>query len=228
MRKAVLSPFSPEHRPDLPEGHNAPLDQARDHADMLDDRRHLANRFRHPRSLRARLTRLTMPEQITPLVESPFLRAPLIRTVVGHAAHGRLTAAMTLAAPERTAQIIPVDVGGFGQEENTAMTTTLQVAPQVGLASQNRSLSLVIRQNKIADRPLAIPVRAEIKKPLDLYCKKPSVSLMMLMVVSMSPFYSIDAFVSSDRTGAAPFSPQYPPHPSMHASFKVHAVAQFR
>jgi hypothetical protein len=109
------------------------------------------------------------------------------------------------------------------------MPTALQVAPQVGLASQNRSLSLVILQNKIANRLRAIPVRTKLKIRLDLYCKKPSVSLMMLMEVSMSPFYSIYALVSSGRTGTVPFFPRnIQPEPSMHASFKVLSVAQFR
>ncbi len=40
---------------------------------------------------------------------------------------------------------------------------------------------------------------------LDLYGKKPSVSLMMLMRLVMDTFYSIDASVSSGRTGMALF-----------------------
>ena len=117
---------------------------------------------------------------------------------------------MTLTAAERTPQIMPVNVGGLSQEENTTMTTTLLVAPKVGLDSQNRSLSRVILQNKIANLPRTIPVRTKLKIRLDLYCKKPSDSLMMLIVVSMSSFYSIAAFVSSGRTGTVPFSPQSP------------------
>jgi hypothetical protein len=36
-----------------------------------------------------------------------------------------------------------------------------------------------------------MPVRTVFVMSCDSYCKKPSVSLMMLIVVSMSPFYSI-------------------------------------
>ena len=108
---------------------------------------------------------------------------------------------MTRATTEGTPQIIAINVGMFSQEENPAMTAALQVAPQVGLDSQNRALSLIVLQNKVANLVCAIPVRTKLKMRLDLYCKKPSVSLMMLMVVSMSSFYSIDAFASSGRTG---------------------------
>jgi hypothetical protein len=85
------------------------------------------------------------------------------------------------------------------------MTTTLQVVPQVRIGSQDRAQGLVIHQDKTANLSRTIPVRTKLKKTLDLYCKKTRSSLMILMVVSMSPFYSIDAYVSSGRTGTAPF-----------------------
>ena len=90
------------------------------------------------------------------------------------------------------------------------MTAAFKVGAQVGLASQNRTLSLIVLQNKIANLSLAIPVRTKLKMRRDLYCKNPSVSLMMLMVLSMSSFYSIDASVSSGRTGTVLFGAATP------------------
>jgi hypothetical protein len=120
---------------------------------------------------------------------------------------------MTLAAAEGTPQMSPINVGGLCQEENPAMTAVFQVTPQLGLAPENRSQSDIVLQNQIASLASAIPVRAKLEMRLDLYRKKPSVSLMMLMCLSMSPFYSIDAFASSGTTGTVLFRTAIPPHP---------------
>jgi len=107
---------------------------------------------------------------------------------------------MNIATAEGTPQIIAINVGGLRQEEDPTVTAVLEVAPQVGLASQDRSQSLVVRQNQIANLSLAIPVRPKLKMRLDLYGKKPSVSLTMLMVLSMSSSCSIEALMSNGRT----------------------------
>lgn len=138
---------------------------------------------------------------------------------------------MTLATAEWTSQVIAINVRGFSQEENPAMTTALQVTPQVGLASQNRSQSLIVPQNKITNLVRTIPIRSKLKMRFDSYCKKPSVSLMVLMVVSMSSFYSIDAFVSSKRTGTVPFltpTTLLSPLQILHYHLRHIQVAQFR
>jgi len=137
---------------------------------------------------------------------------------------------MTLATAEGTPQIIAINVGGLSQEENPAMTAVLQAPPQVGLASQNQSQSLIVLQNKIANLALAIPVRTKLKMRLDLYCKKPSVSLMMLIWLSMSSFYSIDSFASSGRTGTVLFSAAMPGShaKSLRISQGSNQMAQFR
>ncbi|MBT7701779.1 MAG: hypothetical protein HN700_15940 [Verrucomicrobia bacterium] len=109
--------------------------------------------------------------------------------------------AMTLATAERTPQIIAVNIGGLCQKENPAMTAVLQVAPQVGLASQYRSQRRIVLQNKIANLAIAIPSRTKLKMLLDLYGKKPSVSLIMLMCLDIATFYSIDIRVSSRSMG---------------------------
>jgi len=69
----------------------------------------------------------------------------------------------------------------MGDEENPTMLAASQASPQVGMGSQNRPQDDIILQDEIAGFAPAVPVRPELKAPLDPYDKKPRLSLMMLM-----------------------------------------------
>ncbi len=223
-----MSLFLLQHLFDLVEAHPTPLNQARDHAHIPHDRRSNIIRIRADLRL-LRIDIILGAHQVASAIQDALSAAALLVTVVRRTAPRGFALSMCLTAAKGTAQVCAITVGEIGEEENPAMPATLQVAPQVGLASQNRSLSLIVFQNKIANLALAIPVRSKLKISFDLYCKKPSVSLMMLMVVSMSSFYSIGALVSSGRTGAVLFrlAMTLPRTKCICISQGAHQVAQF-
>jgi hypothetical protein len=70
----------------------------------------------------------------------------------------------------------------MGHEENAAMPAPGQAGAQAGLGSKNRSQQQIVLQDQGAHRPLAVPVRPELEKPLDPDCKKPKLPLKMLML----------------------------------------------
>jgi hypothetical protein len=112
---------------------------------------------------------------------------------------------MHLAAAKGTTQVGAASVARMRQEEYPAMPAMLQATSQLGFRPQNGPQDRVIIQNQTANLLLAIPRGAEREMALDFYCKKPRVSLTILIVLGMPSSYSIGASVSSGGTGAALF-----------------------
>jgi hypothetical protein len=107
-----------------------------------------------------------------------------------------LSFAVGFLAAKGTAQILPTGVAGMGEKENPAMPAPLQAPSQKGLGPQNRPQEPIILQHQGGHRTAAIPVRPKLKMLLDPDCKKPKLSLKMLMKYWMSSSYRIGAKVS--------------------------------
>ena len=119
-------------------------------------------------------------------VLDPLLALAFLCAVIGHAAARGAPPAVCLSAAKGTAQVlalplIATGVAWMGQEEDAAMLALSQAALQVGMGSQDRPQDGVILKDESADLTLVVPVRPELKMPLDPYGKKPRVSLRMLM-----------------------------------------------
>jgi hypothetical protein len=89
---------------------------------------------------------------------------------------------MGLPTSKGTTQVMAaVGVAWMSQEKYAAMPAPGQAGSQAGLGAQNRSQQQIILQHQGGCRAPAIPVRPELKMLLDPDCKKPKLSLRMLM-----------------------------------------------
>ena len=88
---------------------------------------------------------------------------------------------MGLAAPEGTSQIVTAGITWMGEQKNAAMPAPSQVFSQVRLGSPKGSQQHVILTDQSDHFILTIPARAKLEILRDLYCKKPRLSLTMLM-----------------------------------------------
>lgn len=176
--EAVLSQSSRQHLQDFVPAHPPPLDQARHHPHVLHYLRLQLARsgLRFPRRIRRPSSFLPA----LPVLDSLLLPALLGAVISGAAARG-IPLAVDLAAAKGTTQVLATGVAWMGEEEYPAMPAALQAPSQVGLGSQNRPQDDVILKDETAGLAPAVPVRPELKTPLDPYCKKPRFSLMMLM-----------------------------------------------
>ena len=103
---------------------------------------------------------------------------------------------MGLPATEGTAQVVPTGIARVGEEENTAVPAPGQALAQMRLGVQDRSQQHIILQHQGGYRALAVPVLPELKALRDPDCKRPKLSLRMLMLKDMSPSYRIGTPVS--------------------------------
>jgi len=180
-----LSQNSLQHLQNLPPPHPPAFDQADHHPHILDHGLIPLGenwlRFRPPgfeslRQLRGRDWRSPF------LVEGALLGlAPGIPVILNAPARGLLLT-MGLPTTKGTAQVVAtVGVAWMSQEKNAAMSAPGQADSQAGLGAQNRSQQQIILQHQGGCRAPAIPVRPELKMLLDPDCKKPKLSLRMLM-----------------------------------------------
>jgi hypothetical protein len=113
-----------------------------------------------------------------------------------------------LFASEGTAEIFSLDVPGIREEQDGAVTATLQTPSEIGLCLKDRSKNAVVRAGEGTNLPLTVPVWSELETLLELYCKKPRVSLTILMSLFIPSSYPFGTAVSMGRAGA--FSPPEP------------------
>jgi len=139
----VLSRNLLQHFLDLIDADLAPLDKARDHAYMLNDRLVTAI-FRRLFLHRFRFRVLIIRHQIALAIQGAFLDPALLAPIVINTALRGALLAMCRATAKGTTQIVAVCVGRMGEEENPTMTAVLQIAPQVGLAPENRPQSDIV------------------------------------------------------------------------------------
>jgi hypothetical protein len=194
---AVLSQNFGQHLQDLPPAHRPAFNQAADHAHMLDHWLIPLGRalLRLP-GLR-NLRRFRGRDQSALVIEGALLRPAIFRSVILNASPGRLLFAVGLPAAKGTAQVVAaLGIAGMGQKENAALPAPGQAGSQSWLGSQYRSQQQIILQHQGGHRATAIPIHPELKMPLDPDCKKPKLSLRMLMKYRTSSSYRIGMNVS--------------------------------
>lgn len=89
--------------------------------------------------------------------------------------------AVGLFATKGTTQVFPTSIPRMGEEKDPTMPAAAQALSQEGFGSQNRSQEDIILQNQSANLIPSIPLRLELEEPRDPNCKKPKLSLRMLM-----------------------------------------------
>ena len=119
-------------------------------------------------------------------------------------------AAMALAATEFTAKIFPIRIPRMRQEPNPAPAAADRTACQIRMSAQDGIQRPLILTNKRTDAGVLMPILRIRKEFADGYDKNAKFSARMLMLLSMSPSYSLDAIASRGRAGI--FSWFYPDH----------------
>ena len=119
-------------------------------------------------------------------------------------------AAMALAATEFTAKIFPIRIPRMRQEPNPAPAAADRTACQIRMSAQDGIQRPLILTNKRTDAGVLMPILRIRKEFADGYDKNAKFSVRMLMLLSMSPSYSLDAIASRGRAGI--FSWFYPDH----------------
>jgi hypothetical protein len=197
--QGVLSQFSREHPEHLAAADPPAFNQAGEHPHILDQLRvppGAAALLGWPGS--GRVGRglgwaiLARPA----LIEVALLAFALGFAVISGAALRRSLLAVGLPAAKRTAQVLPIGIARMGQEENATVPAPGQAGAQMRLGPQYRSQQHVILQYQGGYRASAVPVRPELKTLCDPNCKRPKLSLRMLMLKAMSPSYPIGTPVS--------------------------------
>ena len=194
----VLSQISREHPEHLAAADPPAFNQAGDHSHVLDQERVPPGAAALGHSGPGRMGRglgwaiLTGPA----LIELAFLALALGLAVEGGAALRRSLLAVGFPAAKGATQVMATGVARVGQEENPAVPAAGQAGSQVRLGVQHRSQQHIILQHQRGHRAPAIPIRPELKILRDPDCKKPKLSLRMLMLKDMSPSYRIATPVS--------------------------------
>jgi len=164
----VLSHPPGEHLQNLRHAHPPPLDQAKDHAEVLDYRPRPRPRWL---SRRRRLGRRGRGGTFAALgVEFALLVLTLFVLVVGRAAAIGLTFATGFPASEGTTQIAAPRIARMREKENPAVPTARPAPAQLRPGSKNRPEQHVIREDQSDDRTAPIPIRGEPKMLPDLDC----------------------------------------------------------
>jgi hypothetical protein len=92
-----------------------------------------------------------------------------------------LPLAVGFFATKGATQVFPTSIPRMGEEKDPAMPAATQAWSQEGLGSQNRAQEDIILQNQSANLIPSVPLRLELEEPRDPNCKKPKLSLKMLM-----------------------------------------------
>ena len=93
------------------------------------------------------------------------------------------------SAAKGTPEICTAFIAWMGEKLNVAMFASLQTQLKVGIVFQDGFYSKIVLKNEIVDLTLSIPIWLRFKMFLNLYSKKPSVSLTILMILGMSLSY---------------------------------------
>jgi hypothetical protein len=183
-----------EHLEDFGPAHRTSFDQADHHLDVGQHpglpRPGAALRLRWVGGLgRRSLTRIRIGRRgltrswwtTALLVEVALFPLALGRLVIGDTPDDRLTPAVSSLAAKRTPQVLPAAIAGIGEEKNAAMPASNPAGAQERFGPQNRSQNQVILQDPLSEPRCPIPVRSKLKLLRDQSCKKPRLSLWMLM-----------------------------------------------
>ena len=137
-------------------------------------------------------------------VETLLILAAPVRSIVLLAPLVGLLATMVLTATKRTAEIPPIRVPRMRQEANPTMAAVDRTACQTGTIAQDGIQRELILTNKRTGAVVLMPILAKRKEFPDGYDKNARFSVKMLIVLSMSSSYSLDANASRRRAGMGP------------------------
>jgi hypothetical protein len=117
---------------------------------------------------------------------------------------------MALAATEFTAKIFPIRIPRMRQEANPTTAAADRTACQMRMSAQDGIQRPLILTNKRTGTVVLMPIFGIRKEFPDGYDKNAKFSVRMLMLLCMSPSYSLDAIASRGRAGI--FSWLHPDH----------------
>ena len=108
---------------------------------------------------------------------------------------------MVLAATELAAKVLPIRIPRMREETNPTTAAGERTACQTGMLAQDGIQRQLILTNKRKGAVVLMPIPAKSKEFADGYDKNASLSVRILMLLCMSPSYSLDAFASRGRAG---------------------------
>ena len=195
----VLSQNSLEHPEDLCPAHRSSLDQADHHPHILHHQQVPAHRSLRDRDA-AGATRGAIP--IRPGPSAPGVECALLVLarpipVIGDTAHSGLPFAVSAPAAKGTTQVFATCITRMREKKDPAMPAPGQASLQPRLSSENRSQKYVILQNQSPHPFPSIPLGRKLEILRDLNCKKPRLSLKILMFWKTSSSYSTDNLLST-------------------------------
>ena len=195
----VLSQNSTEHPEDLCPAHPSSLDQADQHPHILHHQQVPPDRTlpRDRDAVRATRGAITIrPWPSAPGVECALLVLAGHIPVIGDTAHSGLPFAVSAPAAKGTTQVFATPITRMRQEKDPAMPAAGQASSQQRPGSENRSQKYVILQNQRPHPLPSIPLRRKLEILRDLNCKKPRLSLKMLMFWKTTSSYLTDSLLS--------------------------------
>ena len=133
------------------------------------------------------------------VVETFLVPSALSRSIVLPATPIGELATMVLPATERTAEILPVRVAGMSEKANPAVAATHRAVLQIRTIAQDGIQRELILTNKRMGAVGLVPILAKTKNFRDGYNKIARFSVKILIVLSMSSSYPLDAKTSRGR-----------------------------
>ena len=195
----VLSQNSTEHLEDLCPAHRSSLDQADHHPHILQHQQIPPERTLLRDRDAARTTRGAITVRLGP--SAPGIECALLAlaervTVIGDTAHSGLPFAVSAPAAKGTTQVFATRITRMREKKDPAMPAPGQASSQQRLGTENRSQKYVILQNQSPHPHPSIPLDRKLEILRDLNCKKPRLSLKILMFWKTSSSYSTDNLLS--------------------------------
>ena len=135
------------------------------------------------------------------VVETFLVLSALGRLIVPSAPLIGALATIALPAAERAAEILPARVAGMSKEANPAVAAVYRAVLQLRTIAQDGIQRELILTNKRMSAVGLVPILAKSKNFRDSYSKIARFSVKILMVISMSSSYSLDAKTSRGRAG---------------------------
>ena len=132
-------------------------------------------------------------------VELFLIRSPLVRLIVLPAPRVAALATMVLSTTKRAAEILSTSIPRMREETNPAMATGNRTVFQIGTITQDGIERELILTNKRKSAIVLMPVLAKRENFGDGYDKNAKFSVKMLIVLSISSSYELDAKASRCR-----------------------------
>jgi hypothetical protein len=195
----VLSQNSLEHLEDLCPTHRSGLDQADHHPHILQHQRIPPERTLLGNRDAGRASRRTIAVRLGPsalAVECALLLLAHRITVISDAPQSGLLLAVSCPAAKGTTQVFAAGITRMSEKKDPAMPAPGQASSQQGLGSENRPQQYVIFQHQSCHPLPSIPLGRKLEILRDLNCKKPRLSLKMLMFWNTTSSYPTDSLLS--------------------------------